>query len=939
MTLTIERIFTFKIHLILIDIIKRAIQISIEEEIRQKNDCKCESFVCDCVARYFERNFHTAVQLQEKRNYLKEVRAKIDKLKHEYFPNSLEIFDLTSLYSIAKNFLGIISDSDTLKIKELDDIQDEHITYPRSIDVIRNIRNIYYGHLDDYNTSSEKYERILSIFKQVLNKLNLKDNLVKKFVSQIDSIDRNDIIDSKLDDVRKSLIDEIRKSSMLKCDNIYYSSETNYILRNENEIIQKILNESNTKNKLILSQISGTGKTTMARHICKQLKDNHNFIIKWFETFDNDDKSMKDMIYFKYREILRDEFGYEIDSLKCKKSVIKSFSNELKSLLELKNDIRILFVIDNVKHEEQIREYIDDLPINIKILITTRNNDLLQNIENKETFQIKMLNKHDAFNYFMSINRIKMNFKEEHIVSIIDRIIKNDQITALKLNLAVAFIENNIKDNANKIIQEIGEKADLEEFYYIIIKSFNNNSIISKFLHRIIFLDTKFISFEVLRLIFDDLNEENLDEIIKLLKNNGLIDELRDEYGDYGIKLHDLIKNIAENESKRKGETETDMKRLCHNLSKNINSFNLIEKYYQHLINLTSNITLNDHYYCKILDKLGDYKFNCQYDYNGSIDLFVRKLSIQKILHKEKSEHDEIARSLNKIGLIYMNMGELEMSLKYYTESLEMREIVYKNQPYNRWIADSLNNIGLVYMYMGNYDECLKYYDKSLEIRKIINRPYINQYIAKSLNNKGLVYMIMGKYDDSLKCYKESLEIRKTINLNQQDNIEIANLSNNFGLLYMKMGEYNKSIEWYNESLEMRKRLFINQPNHPYIANSLNNIGLFYLIKGEYDQSLEYLNKSLKMRRKIFKNQPDHPCIANSLNNIGLVYMKMGERNKSLEYYEESLKMRKKIYTNQSTHPSLTSLLKRITSLENETSVENLNNELNEIYSQKKVFF
>ena len=72
--------------------------------------------------------------------------------------------------------------------------------------------------------------------------------LIVKFINQITLIDQKDIIDLKLDDLRKSLLEEIKKSFSLKCDNIHYSNETNYILRNEKEIIEKILNQTNQKN-------------------------------------------------------------------------------------------------------------------------------------------------------------------------------------------------------------------------------------------------------------------------------------------------------------------------------------------------------------------------------------------------------------------------------------------------------------------------------------------------------------------------------------------------------------------------------------------------------------------------------------------------------------------------------------------------------------------
>lgn len=56
---------------------------------------------------------------------------------------------------------------------------------------------------------------------------------------------------------------------------------------------------------------------------------------------------------------------------------------------------------------------------------------------------------------------------------------------------------------------------------------------------------------------------------------------------------------------------------------------------------------------------------------------------------------NNIAESLNNVGLCYQLNGDLKHALEHHTKSLEMRKKIFnENHPD---IADSLNNIGLCY--------------------------------------------------------------------------------------------------------------------------------------------------------------------------------------------------------------------------------------------------
>ena len=48
-------------------------------------------------------------------------------------------------------------------------------------------------------------------------------------------------------------------------------------------------------------------------------------------------------------------------------------TNELKNLLQTNDDLKILLILEDVKNDEEITKYINNLPKQINVLINTQN--------------------------------------------------------------------------------------------------------------------------------------------------------------------------------------------------------------------------------------------------------------------------------------------------------------------------------------------------------------------------------------------------------------------------------------------------------------------------------------------------------------------------------------------------------------------------------------
>jgi len=242
----------------------------------------------------------------------------------------------------------------------------------------------------------------------------------------------------------------------------------------------------------------------------------------------------------------------------------------------------------------------------------------------------------------------------------------------------------------------------------------------------------------------------------------------------------------------------------------------------------------------------------------------------------QKSLRESLALSLNNIGFVYNNNGQVKEALDYYSRSLK----TYEKTGNKAGIALALNNIGYLYKNKGQIKEALDYFSRSLKIREEIGD---KEGIALSLNNIGFLYQNKGQIKEALDYYSRSLKIYEEIG----DKRGIAMALNNIGLIYKSQGQVQQALNYYNRSLKLREEI----GDKKSIAVSLNNIGFVYNNKGEIKEALDYYDRS----HKIYEEIGNKDGIATALNNIGSIYKTQGEIKEALGYFNRSLKINEEI--------------------------------------------
>jgi Cdc6-like AAA superfamily ATPase len=130
----------------------------------------------------------------------------------------------------------------------------------------------------------------------------------------------------------------------------------------KNRILGNYLRMIDEHSKIVISAVSGTGKTSLARKYAD--KNKNKYIVRWILS------DTQDKIKEGYHKICK-EIGKRPEELFGNNSI--EFVNEYIASRE-EDDNKFLFIFDNVEKFDDIKLYIDNLQSDkVKIIITSKN--------------------------------------------------------------------------------------------------------------------------------------------------------------------------------------------------------------------------------------------------------------------------------------------------------------------------------------------------------------------------------------------------------------------------------------------------------------------------------------------------------------------------------------------------------------------------------------
>ena len=266
-----------------------------------------------------------------------------------------------------------------------------------------------------------------------------------------------------------------------------------------------------------------------------------------------------------------------------------------------------------------------------------------------------------------------------------------------------------------------------------------------------------------------------------------------------------------------------------------------------------------------------------------------------------RSDHPNVAASLNNLAFLYEAQGEYAQAEPLYQRALAIWEKALI--PDDRNVATSLGNLARLYTAQGEYARAETLGKRALWISEKALGPD-HPVVAMSLNNLAWLYTARGEYARAEPLCKRALRISEKAF--GPDHPDVASSLSSLARLYITQGEYAQAEPLYQRALTILEKAF--GPDHPDVAKGLNNLATLYDTQGEYAQAEVLYKRSLAIKEKALG--PEHRSVATSLNNLALLYRNQGEYSQAEVLYKRSLAIREKAL--EPNHPDVAQSLNNL---------------------------
>lgn len=638
-----------------------------------------------------------------------------------------------------------------------------------------------------------------------------------------------------------------------------------------------------SRNKLFIVGMAGSGRRSVALEYAYREKDAGVETI-WLKS----DK--EENIRVEYQKLA---FRLGIRDLSLDEGALISLVND--RLHAQKSPI--LLILDNLGSYNDIKQYILNLPRNVKVLLITEDKDFTK--QSDDFIELMPFSKDVAIQYLQK-NLMLKNVKDSQLKTIYEKIGADSGVLPFHLVKVTGFINNELK-NGEKIDNIIPNvEPDLEYLF----DQINKHGLEWKLIQYLSYLDPDGITTDVLEKLLGKTKKE-IDEAITKLKNflevsyieDSKLGVLNKQVSIDRLSQDLLIKYCSKHHSV---EGIIDIDELNHSLliffdtefpdlEDNPNDkWEKASKLLSHVVVLAEKTYTNTELGLRKADLL--YKLSKFYrialcDYKLALNCGIEALAQVRKLYKE--DHEGIAKSLNNMGMVYNLGGEYKKAFDNCSDALEMQRRLYTDDNKNTVIY--LTNVGTLYKELGKFTEALDSCRDALEMQRRLHADGNTQIMATLLNNIGGVYEKFGHDREALTYYREALDIQQK--LHTEDNVYIVKSLSNVGVVCNRLHMYKEALDHCNDALEMQRRLHI--IDNLDTAILLSNVGLAYNGLGadnqrkSYEDSQRYYTNGLEYCRQAFEMQKSKLYLHNS---TVIILNNMAQANLMLNKYDEASK-------------------------------------------------
>jgi tetratricopeptide (TPR) repeat protein len=263
----------------------------------------------------------------------------------------------------------------------------------------------------------------------------------------------------------------------------------------------------------------------------------------------------------------------------------------------------------------------------------------------------------------------------------------------------------------------------------------------------------------------------------------------------------------------------------------------------------------------------------------------------------------DFARALGKMGAIYMQKSQLDLSLSFYEQAIkhldknleELEDAVEIRKGY----AVLLVNAGGVYLAVGNAVEAKKCFRAGSDILARLSAVYRDNFWYKeiftlALNKMGDFMSDAGMYNEALEYYMPCLRMRLELAAEKPSLVQfktgLAVVYQNIGDIFRLQNQLDTALFNYTKFYEQTCEILEFRPAYPdqrrLHAIAMGRLAMVHNLTGDCMTALEYLNKSLQLCKELYREYPLNAQYKDDLavifQDLGQTYLESGEIRKSL---------------------------------------------------------
>jgi len=264
-------------------------------------------------------------------------------------------------------------------------------------------------------------------------------------------------------------------------------------------------------------------------------------------------------------------------------------------------------------------------------------------------------------------------------------------------------------------------------------------------------------------------------------------------------------------------------------------------------------------------------------DYQQALDFFEDARMRYRTLRDTAGE----LKSLNGLGVIHHNIGDLDGALDYFRRGLELS----KGSSNANREAVSLNNIGEVCEAMGRSVEALEYFASALETAQSQDDLELQSIVTM---NVGRSYHKAAKFELAREYLERALEMSERAD----DEITHARCLTLLGLVFQEQDDFKTADAFHRRSLEICEQT----ENRLGKIDALQHLGQLQQKAGTLDDALVSYRAAVSLSQEIGTVLGAYEC----WNRIGEIQESQSKYQEALESQKEYHTALRKVFTEES---------------------------------------